>query len=172
MKRVVVIGCPGSGKSVFSRELHKITGLPLYPLDRIRWRENRTMIPREEFLEALAKILGGDEWILDGNYDSTMELRMSHCDTIVFLDYPTEVCLDGIAKRRGVPRPDLPWVENKGEEDPAFTDFVARYNEESRPVVLKRIRDFSDREIRIFKSRAEASAYLDGLRAQKSRRKG
>ena len=164
MKRVVVIGCPGSGKSVFSRQLHEITGLPLYPLDLIRWRKDKTLIPQEQFMGQLMQIVTAEEWIIDGNYGATMELRMSYCDTIIFLDYPTEVCYDGIMKRRGTIRPDLPWMEPADETDPDFVDFVLQYNKVNRPVILERIQRFADREIHIFKSRAEAAAFLETLR--------
>ena len=164
MKRVVVIGCPGSGKSVFSRELHEITGLPLYPLDLIRWQKDRTLVPQEAFMDRLMKIVTADEWIIDGNYGATMELRMSYCDTIIFLDYATDVCYDGIMKRRGTARPDLPWTEPAEEIDRDFVDFVLQYNKVNRPVVLERMQKYADREIHIFKSRAEASSFLDALR--------
>ncbi len=163
MQKAIVIGCPGSGKSVFSRELHAITGLPLYHLDRIGWRADRTMIPKEELRRRISEICATDAWIIDGNYGATMELRMSCCDTIVFLDYPTEVCYDGIMKRRGTARPDMPWVESPDEIDPEFTDFVLRYNTVNRPVVLERIQKYADREVHVFKSRAEANAFLESI---------
>ena len=112
MKKVIVIGCPGSGKSVFSRALHKITGLPLYHLDMIYWREDKTFLSREELIEKINEIGATDEWIIDGNYGGTMELRMSLCDTIIFLDYSTDVCLEGIMTRRGSQRPDIPWTDS------------------------------------------------------------
>lgn len=164
MKRVIVIGCPGSGKSVFSRKLHAITGLPLYHLDRIGWRADRTMVPEAELRQRIREICAADAWIIDGNYGATMELRMSYCDTIVFLDYPTEVCRDGIMKRRGTARPDMPWVESPDEIDPEFLHSVLQYNKVNRPVVLERIQKYADRDVRIFKSRAEADAFLDALK--------
>ena len=164
MKKVIVIGCPGSGKSVFSRELHAITGLPLYPLDLIRWRKDKTLIPQEQFLDQLMRIVTAEEWIIDGNYGATMELRMSYCDTIIFLDYPTDVCYDGIMKRRGTIRPDMPWTEPEEEIDRDFVDFVLQYNKVNRPVVLERIQKYADREIHIFKNRAQAAAFLEALR--------
>lgn len=166
MNRVIVIGCPGSGKSVFSRKLHDITGLPLYPLDMIRWREDKTFIPRERLIEEINRIAVTDKWIFDGNYGSTMELRMSYCDTIIFLDYPTEVCYDGITKRRGTVRPDMPWVESPDEIDAEFVNKVLSYNTVDRPVVLERIEKYSDREIHIFSTRAEAEEFLGGLRRE------
>ncbi len=165
MKKVIVIGCPGSGKSVFSRELHEITGLPLYPLDRIRWRADRTFLPKEEMVEAVRSIVAEDEWIIDGNYGATMELRMAHCDTIIFLDYPTEVCYEGIMARRGTARPDMPWFEQADEIDPEFVGFVLQYNSVNRPIVLERIQKYADgRTVHIFNSREETTAFLDALR--------
>ena len=130
----------------------------------IYWREDKTFLTREELIEKINEIGKTDEWIMDGNYGGTMELRMSLCDTIIFLDYPTEVCYDGIMKRRGTIRPDLPWMEPADETDPDFVDFVLQYNKVNRPVVLERIQRFADREIQVFKSRAEAAAFLETLR--------
>ena len=164
MKKVIVIGCPGSGKSVFSRKLHDMTRLPLYHLDMIYWRKDKTSITRGQLIEQLMKIVVTDEWILDGNFRSTMELRMSYCDTVVFLDYPTEVCYEGIMDRRGKARPDLPWIEPADEIDEEFVNAVKRYNTVDRPAVLEMINRFPDREVYIFKSRAEADAFFDSLR--------
>ena len=76
MKRIMVIGCPGSGKSTFSRELHSKTCIPLYHLDMLHWNADRTTVEKRVFLERLSNVLEKDEWIIDGNYGSTMELRM------------------------------------------------------------------------------------------------
>ena len=66
--RVFVIGCSGSGKSVFARRLAAITCLPLYYLDMIWHRADRTTISRAEFDRELAEILAGNHWISDGNF--------------------------------------------------------------------------------------------------------
>lgn len=164
MKKVIVIGCPGSGKSVFSRALHEITGLPLYHLDMIRWRKDKTFLSREEMIERIKEIGKTDEWIMDGNYSATMELRMSLCDTIIFLDYPTEVCMEGIMSRRGKPREDMPWVESVDEIDEKFIDSVKNYNTHNRPIVLERINKYSDRNVIVFTGRNEADGFLKKLR--------
>ena len=88
MKKVIVIGCPGSGKSTFSKSLHKITNIPLFHLDMIFWNADKTTVEKPVFLDRLLNIIQNDKWIIDGNYGSTMELRMQACDTVIFLDYP------------------------------------------------------------------------------------
>ena len=77
MKKIIVIGCPGSGKSTFSRELHERTRIPLYHLDMLFWNADKTTVEKSVFIERLNELLDKDEWILDGNFNSTMELRMS-----------------------------------------------------------------------------------------------
>ena len=76
MKRIMVIGCPGSGKSTFSRKLHKLTGIPLYHLDLMYWNPDRTIVDKSVFRERLVNAIQSKEWIIDGNYKSTLELRL------------------------------------------------------------------------------------------------
>ena len=159
MKRIIVIGCPGSGKSTLAGALRERTGLPLYHLDRMYWNEDRTHVSREVFLERLHRVMEKDAWILDGNYASTMELRLRACDTVIFLDYPVEVCLDGIRRRRGMPRSDMPWVET--EEDEEFLSFVKSFEERQAPTVRALLEQYRDqRTIVTLKSRREAEELL------------
>ena len=160
MKKVIVIGCPGSGKSTVSRALHNKTGIPLYHLDMMYWNADKTTVEKSVFLERLSVVLEKDEWIIDGNYGSTMQLRMAACDTVIFLDYPLDVCLDGIMERRGKPRSDMPWIET--EEDAEFIEFIKSYNEQQKPKVLELLEKYSDKNIVIFKSREQADAFLNG----------
>ena len=160
MKKVIVIGCPGSGKSTVSRTLHNKTGIPLYHLDMMYWNADKTTVEKSVFLERLSAVLEKNEWIIDGNYGSTMELRMAACDTVIFLDYPLDVCLGGIRERRGKPRSDMPWIET--EEDSEFIEFIKNYNEQQKPKVIELIKKYSDKNIIIFKSREEVDAFLNG----------
>ena len=158
MKQVIVIGCPGSGKSTVSRALHNKTGIPLYHLDMMYWNADKTTAEKSVFLERLSTVLEKDEWIIDGNYGSTMELRMAASDMVIFLDYPLDVCLGGIKERRGKPRSDMPWIET--EEDSEFIEFIKSYNEQQKPKVLELLEKYSDKNIIIFKSREEANEFL------------
>ena len=108
MKRILVIGCPGAGKSTFARVLRDRTGLPLWYLDQIWHRPDRTNVSREEFDARLGELLRGPEWIIDGNYLRTLEVRLQAADTVFLLGYPTEVCLEGARSRIGTRREDLP----------------------------------------------------------------
>ena len=120
-KRILVLGCPGSGKSTFSRRLHDITGIPLTHLDNVWWKPDGTHISREEFDQKLAELMEADKWILDGDYSRTYEARIKACDTAVLLDIGTDECLSGIRARIGKKRPDMPWTET--EPDPELTLF-------------------------------------------------
>ena len=159
MKKVIVIGCPGSGKSHFSRELHKRTGIPLYHLDMMYWNADKTTVSKEEFLFRLEEVLKTDEWIMDGNFSSTLEQRVGACNVIFFLDYPVDVCLDGVKARRGKKREDIPWIET--EEDAEFTEYIKSFRDNRRPEIISLLERCPDKKVFIFKSRAEADAFLE-----------
>lgn len=161
MKKIIIIGCPGSGKSTLAKKLQKITGIPLFHLDMMYWNEDKTTVPKSLFLERLSKAMEGEEWIIDGNYSSTMEQRINACDTVIFLDYPLDICLHGVRERRGKVRTDMPWVEK--EEDAEFTEFIKNYNLQSRPIVMEILGRYSHKNIYIFSNRNQAEEFLSGI---------
>ena len=160
-KRVAVIGCPGGGKSTFSRALRDRVDLPLYHLDAIYWRDDRTHLSREEFSPLMREIIAREEWIMDGNYNATLEWRISACDLLIFLDYPAEVCLEGVRARRGQKRSDMPWVEEGDDEE--FLEFIRAFETESRPRILELIGKYPDKAVVTFRTREEAEGFLAGL---------
>ena len=102
---------------------------------------------------------------MDGNFQRTMERRLAACDSVFLLDYPVEVCLAGVESRIGRNRPDMPWVEQ--EFDPEFRQFVENFATVSLPKIYALLDAWAGkREIVIFKSRAEADAYLDAMRRE------
>ena len=162
MKRVIVIGSPGAGKSTFSRKLRDITRLPLYHLDNIWHKPDRTTISREEFDERLTAIMSKDSWIIDGNYSRTLELRIRHCDTVFLLNYPVEVCLAGGNDRIGEKREDIPWIEHEFDEE--LRQFIMEFPETKLPGIYQLLHQYEQgREIHIFRSREEAEEYLANL---------
>ncbi len=157
MKKVIIIGCPGSGKSTFARMLAEKTGLPLHYLDMMYWNADKTTVGKDVFRQRLNEVLQSEKWIIDGNYGSTMEMRMAVCDTVFFLDFDAETCLQGIKDRIGKVRPDMPWIET--EEDAEFLDFVRNYNSDSRPMVLELLNKYNDKNIIVFSSRKETEKF-------------
>ena len=167
MKKIIVIGCPGSGKSTFSRSLQKVIKIPLFHLDLLYWNADRTIVEESIFHQRINEIIQKDEWIIDGNYGSTMELRLQECDTVFFLDYPLEVCLNGIKERKGKIRTDMPWQEKEDEEDIEFNTFVKNFDIQNRPRILELLKKYFYKEIHIFKNRNEADEFIYQLEKKK-----
>lgn len=157
-EKVIVIGCPGSGKSTFARALGAVAEIPVYHLDLLNWNPDKTTVPKEVFRRRLHEVMRKDRWIIDGNYNSTMELRMQQCETVFFLDYPVDICIEGVLSRVGKLREDMPCVET--EPDAAFLQFVEAFRTESRPKILALRETYAEKEWITFVSRAEADDYL------------
>ena len=159
--RILILGCPGSGKSTFARALAARTGLPVVHLDNLWWRADGTHISREDFDRALGELLEGERWILDGDYSRTYEVRVRAADTVVFLDYPEDVCMAGIVARVGQQRPDMPWTERA--LDPELVALVQNYARDDRPALLSLLQQYPDKRSLIFTSREEAARWLSDL---------
>ena len=156
MKKVLILGCPGAGKSTFARKLRDKTGLPLYYLDMIWHKPDRTTITKQEFDAKLSEIIKQEEWIIDGNYGRTLEMRFEECDTVFFLDLPTNVCLAGAEGRIGSEREDMPWQEE--ELSAEFRDFIINFSRDEIPEINEMLRKYKNKNIIIFKSREEIDA--------------
>ena len=159
MKKVIVIGCPGSGKTTFAEKLCKKTGIPLYHLDAIWHKPDRTHIPREEFDARMLEIFDEESWIIDGNYSRTIEMRLMECDTAFLFDLPTEVCLQGATERLGKERYDMPWIDT--ELDPQFKAEIENFATEMLPFIYNLLEKYrQNRKIVIFKSRNNADDFI------------
>jgi len=161
MKKVIIIGSPGAGKSYLANQLAVLLGLPLYHIDQIYWHEDKTHISHEELVQELMKIMKDEVWIIDGNYQSTMEIRMKEADTIIFLDYSVEQCMEGIYTRVGTKRSDLPWKEGGVDDD--FHQFVKGFQERPRIRILELLNRQEGKQILTFQNRRDAELFVRGL---------
>ena len=162
MKKVIVIGCPGSGKTTFAEKLGERTKLPLFHLDAIWHKPDKTHISRDEFDELLSKILSQDLWIIDGNYSRTIERRISVCDVVFLFDLSVDVCLDGAVSRIGKKRKDMPWIDTKLDE--RLKQEIMEFPDKNLPMIYELLEKYkSGRKIVVFKSREEADEFLRSL---------
>ena len=168
MKRILVIGNSGSGKSTLSRALAEKTGLPLTHLDALYWCGSWEHRSREEFDILLEAELQKDAWIIDGNFSRTFPRRLEACDTVIWLDLPTVVCLWGATKRvlqnYGKSRPDMGgncpehFDKRKIELYKAIIEFNRR-NKKNYEELLKN----TDAKVYRLKSRRQVKRFLKGI---------
>ena len=161
MKKIIVIGCPGSGKTTFAEGLHAKIDIELFYLDAIWHKPDRTHISREEYDARLSEILALDRWIIDGNYSRTIEARLSACDTVFLFDLPVDDCLDGAISRLGKKRYDMPWIDT--ELDPKLKKDIEEFPKKNLPDIYALLDKYRDKNVIIFKSREEADAFLSGV---------
>lgn len=161
-KRILIIGCSGAGKSTLSVELANRLHLPVLHLDALFLNEGWVPTPKPEFIEKLQSELEKPAWIIDGNFNSTIEMRAQYADLVIFLDFPNWLCLSRVFKRRwmyrGKTRPDM--AEGCPEKvDWEFVKFIWTYPKKKRPGVLQML-ERTDAEVLILKSPGEVENWL------------
>lgn len=134
----------------------------LYYLDMIWHKPDGTNISREEFDEKLRSIMSRDSWIIDGNYQRTLETRIKACDTVFLFDLPTETCIEGALSRIGKRREDMPWFEN--ELDPGFRQWIESFRTNQLPKIYKLLEKYKNgRQIVVFRTREQADKFIEKL---------
>jgi len=167
MQRIMIMGCCGAGKSTLAKKLSKLTGLEAIHLDQHYWKPNWTESEPEEWNRTVKTLAEKPQWIIDGNYGGTMDLRTEKADTIIYLDYSTIKCLWRITKRilkyRGEVRPDM--SEGCRERfDLEFYHYVAFFNLTRRKKMMEKLEDLKDqKKVLIFQNDLEVEAYLKEL---------
>lgn len=169
MRRIVIQGCSGSGKSTFARKLSAATGLPIISLDALYWQPGWLGSPRDDFRARLASAMAAPGWIMDGDYHSHIgDMRDGAADTIVFFDLPRIACMTGVltrfARLHGRVRPEMaPGCPER--LDLAFLRYVWRYRQRHRPRILAWIeQQRTAASIHVFTTRQHADAFLSTAR--------
>lgn len=163
MKKILILGCPGSGKSTLANKLSKKLNIKVYHLDKLWWRGNWENVSKEEFKYKLNEILKNKSFIIDGNYMSTIDMRISKCDTIIYLDFNTLFCLYRIIKRyfknRGRVRDDM--GGNCVEKlDLEFISYVFKFNRNYRDDIYSTIKN-SKKDVIVFKSIRKLNKWIN-----------
>lgn len=164
MKRILVIGSSGAGKSTFSKRLHEATNIKLIHLDQLHWKPNWTEPSKDEWQNIIKQAIEGEEWIMDGNFSGTMEMRIEASDTIIFLDFPRVICiwriLKRVAKYRKTNRPDMAEGCNEKLDFP-FLKWVWEYPNRTKPKVEALLQKHQNgKKIFQFKSNKEVENFF------------
>ena len=164
MERIVIIGCGGAGKSTLARLLGEKLNLPVVHLDKLFWRPGWVQVSREEFDKLHREALAREKWIVDGNFDRTMEERIARSDTVIFLDFSRFACLMGVMKRvltnYGKVRPDM------GEGCPEHMDWeflkwIWNFNKEKREKNYRLLNEAEGKETIVLKNRRAVKKFLE-----------
>jgi adenylate kinase family enzyme len=170
MRRVAILGSGGAGKSTLARALGERLGIEVVHLDRLFWRPGWEPMPTDEWRAVVARVVEGDSWITDGNYSSTLDLRLAAADTVVLLDLPRRVTIPGILRR---------WWRHRGRAvqaagcperwDGTFVRWVWDYRRESRPRALAAIAAHAPHaDVVVLTSRAAVRRWLASVTADPS----
>jgi adenylate kinase family enzyme len=164
MKRIAIIGSGGAGKTTLALALERKTGIPALHLDRLYWKAGWVATAPEDWLKIQGNLLERPRWIIDGNYGSTLDMRLAAADTVVFLDMPRLLCLWRALKRglryAGRSRPDM--TEGCPERVTGeFLRWIWRYPLERRPVILEKLAALKDKRVVRLRTRHDVGAFLD-----------
>jgi adenylate kinase family enzyme len=145
--KIMIIGSGGSGKSTFASQLGTVLKLPVYHLDAYYWHPGWVPTPDNEWDEFQNRLITNDQWIIDGNYGRTLEIRMNAADVIIYFDLSPLICTYRVIKRRikyhGRTRPDL--NEQCPEQlDWAFIKWVWNFRKTRRQSIMEKIQIYKD----------------------------
>ncbi len=171
MERIVIIGCIGAGKSVFSERLSRITGLKLFTLDRLFWDADGKGKDRFQWREIQDEITSGASWIIEGNYGATIDLRLQRADTVIFMDYSPLRCLCGLLRRiltaRLHPARRTGIVRGCNERvDLKLLKYAWTFNSKHRKGIIKGAAAYPNVRLITLRRRKEAEAFLQGMKSR------
>ena len=167
MERIMIIGCGGAGKSTLARKLGEKTGLPVVHLDQIYWAPgNWQHVEKEVFDARLLEEMEKPQWILDGNFNRTIEMRLQKCDTVIYLDFSRMACLLSWLKRVitnwGHARSDMA-PGCKEWFDPEMADWIWNFNKKNRENYYRLLNEAEGVEAIVLKNRRMVKRFLHSL---------
>ena len=162
MKRILVIGCPGAGKTYFAKNLSNAIGIPVVHMDNLYWKKDRTSVSDEQLSKLLLPYLEKEKWIVDGNYHQTLEQRLKYATDVFFLKMSRDECIEGILERIDQPRDDIPWVETK-KDAVELISWTIDYEERTKADEEALLAKYAKIKVHIFNSREEVNKYLKSL---------
>ncbi|GAA1273008.1 topology modulation protein [Planotetraspora silvatica] len=169
MRRVAVVGCGGSGKSYVARELGRLLGAPVTHLDGIFFDDEWNSLPPGKFEAAQREVVAARSWVVDGNYNSTLRVRLDACDTVVFMDVPTWAALWGIVSRQFRHGAGQHSAGVYNRINVAVLRYVATYRRRMRPQVLTKIHEHGGHATVIrLTSRRRTRRWLEQVAAQRT----
>lgn len=166
MKRILVIGCPGSGKSTFAKQLKVKLNYPLLHIDRIFHIDNWHSIDQGLLKKKIINFVNeNDCFIIDGNYTGTLKLRMNYADTIFYFQINNRTCLSNIINRCNdlKPRDDIAPGFDNSILDPAFVEYVKNFPFEQTPIIDDMLESFDGKIIR-FKNYLETENFINNIK--------
>ena len=175
LKKILIIGSAGAGKSTFAKKLKEFLNLPVFHLDNMFWQPNWIHVSRSKLIQKIQKVVKKSEWILDGNYSSTLDIRISYSDTIIFLNYTRIICLWRAIKRniiyRNKNRSDITdgCFERINSDFFQFLKWIWDFPIRSRPQILYILKKWKKKKfIIILNSPHQAKRFLKILKNHSS----
>lgn len=167
MKKIILIGSGGAGKSTLARQLGAALQIEVIHLDALFWKPNWTPVQREKQVEIQKELVNKEEWIIDGNYGGTIDIRLQAADTIIFLDIPRTICVYRAFKRmiqyRNKTRPDMGKDCNE-RLDINFLKWIWRYPKTKRPDIVKKLEGLStEKQIIILQTPKQIQQFIENI---------
>ncbi|HET9426121.1 MAG TPA: DNA topology modulation protein [Gemmatimonadaceae bacterium] len=170
MKRILIIGSGGAGKSTFARELGALLGLPVIHLDQLYWKPGWEKPEKAEWARIVDRVTAQHEWVMDGNFGGTLPQRLKRADTVILLDISRWICLWRVARRfvryRGRQRPDMtPGCHERFDRE--FIRWIWNYPSKSRPAKLALLSASGpDQRVVILTSTGDIRRFLEETRRE------
>ena len=169
MKRIAIIGSSGAGKSILARDLGSILDIKVIHLDPYFWKPGWEERPKEERVKILQGLVEERQWIIEGTYFATSDMRLKEADTIIFMDMPSWLCFQRVIKRymsyrkHKLPRPDLP----EGSPDKLGLLYCLKilfFRFLGRRTIVRKLKEIRNARIITLHSPDEIENFLDELK--------